>query len=253
MAAFQPPYHFIQEINIMKRREILVRAPAIVAATHTLWLPSKASAMDPVTLAIVLGLIPAGAAIYSARKQADAQIQAQRETAEMYVRLQEMQQDFQRMMFSLNADFELRKTRLQLGLANVVQEYAYTRDGQPARMVITRSVDGSGTLLGINGAYGTRRNNYEGTFSNAEAEILSQAFAEKGRMPVAVEDGYNNPTKEQMGVLSGKFSRNERIIATRRFSSAKYPTKDGADILTAHYVKPDNTVDAKLFNLRHSG
>jgi hypothetical protein len=237
----------------MKRREIIFRGPAIVAASQLAWLPNKAEAIDPITLTILVALIPAGASIYQARVQANAQIEAQKENASMYVRLQEMQQEFQRSMFKMSEEFEIRKTRMQLGLASVVQEYAYTQDGQPARMVITRSVDGSGTMVGINGAFGTRRNNYEGTFSNAEAEILSQAFAEKGRMPVAVEEGYNNSTREQMGVLSEKFSRNERIIATRRFSSAKYPTKDGADILTAHYVKPDNTVDAKFFNLRHSG
>lgn len=233
----------------MKRREIILKTTAIISASQMAWLPNKAEADPTILLSIILGLIPAGAAIYTARVQADAQIQAQRENAAMYVRLQEMQQDFQRTMFKLGEEFEIRKTRMQLGLASVVQEYAYTRDGQPARMVINRTVDDSGTMLGINGTYGTRRNNYEGTFSNAEAEILSQAFAEKGRMPVAVEEGYNNPNKEQMGALSGKFSSNERIIATRRFSSAKYPTKNGADMVTVHYVKSNNTVDAKLFNL----
>lgn len=233
----------------MKRREIIMKTPAIVVASQLAWLPNKAGAIDPITLTILLAFIPAGASIYQARVQANAQIEAQKENAAMYVRLQEMQQDFQRAMFKMSEEFEVRKTRMQLGLASVVQEYAYTRDGQPARMVITRSVDSSGTMLGVNGSYGAQRGNDGGTFTNAEAKILSQAFAQKGRMPVAVEEGYNNLTRAQVEALSEKFQNNERIIATRRFSSAKYPTKNGADILTAHYVKPDNTVDAKLFNL----
>lgn len=233
----------------MKRREIIVKTPAIIAASQMAWFANKAEADPTIFLAIILGLIPAGAAIYTARVQADAQIQAQRETAAMYVRLQEMQQDFQKMMFSLNEDFEIRKTRLQLGLANVVQEYAYTRDGQPARMTITRSIDSSGTMLGVNGAYGTHRGTDGGTFTNAEAKILAEEFAKKGRMPVALEEGYNNPSKEQAAALSHGFSKDERLIGIRRYSSARYPTKNGADIITAHYVKPNNTVDAKLFNL----
>jgi hypothetical protein len=108
--------------------------------------PAQAQ-LDPISAQILLGIIAAFGAIFSAKVIADANKKVADQGTELQILLEQMKQDY-----------DMRKAKHQLGQISIQEEVAFDNNGRPARKVITRNIDNSGTEFGLsNGRLADRR------------------------------------------------------------------------------------------------
>lgn len=219
---------------ILTARNLVVVGTAAVTATAT----EDADAVAASALAIVLGVISAGSAIFSA-------MWSTRKAHESQVALAQMQRDTQMMVTKMQQDFELRRASLmQIDGRGVSQEHAFERanTSQLARTQFTSNIDGYSTYVGMSqGLMAAERDHYGGVMSNTEAERAAGVFADNGVMPVPVQDYYRTPSRNETEACLERWAkRSGRSVESiknevapfciRDYSRARYPTASAADL-----------------------
>lgn len=218
---------------ILTGRSLVLGSAAVASSTAT----EDANAVAASSLAIVLGLISAGTAIFSAMWSTRKANESQREIAQM-------QRDTQILLAKMQHDFELRRAGFtRMAELGVQQERAFDpRSMNLSRAALTNDIDGHGTYVGISeGLIATQRGHYQGVMSNGEADRAAGQFNQTGVMPVPVQEGYRTPSRseteacfEQWSKRSGRSieSLKEEVspFCTRDYSRATRPTLAGADM-----------------------
>lgn len=226
----------MNEFDINKRFSLQVASTGIlIFGSGGIIKPAQAQ-LDPISAQILLGIIAAFGAIFSAKVIADGNKKIADQSSELQILLAQMQQDY-----------DMRKAKHQLGQISIQEEVAFDNNGRPARKVITRNIDNSGTEFGLsNGRLADRRRMYSGDFYSIEGARFSKGIERGYSMPVPVDNMYRAISPAMAEEVTASIGRDKSLLSRRRYSSAKEPTQDGWDLETVLYANSDNTVDAKI-------
>ena len=200
------------------RRHFIIGSAAVFVS-------EQAKPIAPAALAIWLGLISAGSAIFGAVYTTRRQIEAQ-------AAMEKMRQEY-----------DMRRAGYtQMAQYGVEQERAYSRQGDLARAGFSNNVDGHNTYVGLSqGSLANERGRYSGTMSNQEAAICGAVMRESGVLPVPVNAGYSDLSKAETDAIfrswekaSGRSEESLRkqyaTFCSRQYSSADTPKQGGADL-----------------------
>lgn len=227
-------------MNSSKRHFLKSSVAAVVATLPatvgviTFAVPTKAHAVDPLTLVVVGGLL----GLWSAVQAANIQSQASERVAAA-------QNDLQIKLERMRMDFNLRLARFQLGHSQnaVMDEFAFTRDGHPVSQVLVHDFDGYGTGLGLNhGATYFHRGRNGGLVTSVEGALLARGVDQGRSLPVPSGAYYPpySPEKQfacrQISAWTNIEPQSINVLAMRHYSSAPNASSGAWDLSTVLFA-----------------
>lgn len=223
------------------KRHFLKSGVVAVAATLpatvgviTVTAPTKAHAVDPLTLVVVGGLIGLWSAVQAANIQARASERVAAAQNDLQVRLERMKMDF-----------NLQLALFQLGQSQntVMDEFAFARDGRPASQAMVHDIDGYGTGLGLShGATYFNRGRNGGLVTSVEGALLARGMDVGRSLPVPSSVYYDPYPGEkqfasrQVAAWTNIEPRAIDVLAMRHYSSAPNAGSGAWDLSTVLFA-----------------
>lgn len=223
----------------MKRREVL-KSSLILTTTSVLLLPQRANAVDPLTGALLVAIVPSMISAITGIVSDNKRLALEQErflAQERWERIKYIDSVKQTQARYISDWLSVGVTTGAISYKVAAEAYANTL----ANIGLSSNFDGAGTTIQVrDGLLYLERGGQNGVLHAAAAQFADYSHDRTGILPVPVSSAQSIDGSERnkaiarastsLGMSDVEFNRNYVLGTKRKFSSARNPTPAGSDV-----------------------